>query len=117
MKKLCGCACLLLVLSGCSKAPTVPACDAPPTIKMVTDTVNLALLKDASSDDEVSFSYDLTEITTVSTDKALNVRHCAGKLAVNIKDDSINDTLYTPLQYSVGLSADTKQVYVQVDEN
>ena len=115
MKKLCGCACLLLVLTACSEEFAVPACDAPPTIEMVKDTVNLALMQE--SDDKVSFSYDLTDINRVSTDKALGVHLCSGKLAVTIKDERINDTIYTPLQYRVGLTAETQQMFVQVDEN
>lgn len=108
---------VLLALSGCSEHTTVVACDAPATIKLVKESVNSALLMQTGADDSVEFSYELTSIDTQETNTETGALVCSADLAVTIKDENLNDTLKTAINYSAELNEADKTLYVKVFEN
>ena len=107
---------LLLALSGCSEDSSVVACDAPQTIKLVKDSVNQALLAKSGADDTVKFSYVLNTIETLETDTETGGLVCSADLAVSIKDERIDDTINTAINYSVDRNTQDQQLLVKVFE-
>lgn len=107
----------LLALSGCSEPATEVACDAPATIKLVKESVNSALLMQTGADDSVEFAYELTAVNTQETNTETGALVCSADLAVTIKDENLNDTLNTAINYSVELNEADKTLYVKVFEN
>lgn len=107
---------IILALSGCSENSSVVACDAPQTIKLVKDSVNDALLAKSGADDTVKFTYVLNTIEVLETDTETGGLVCSADLAVSIKDEQINDTINTAINYSVDFNAEDQQLLVKVYE-
>ena len=108
---------VLLALSACSDEQVLVQCDAPHTIELVTESVNNALLVQSGGDDSVSFTYALSDITTLETNSETGALVCSAELAVTIKDEQMDDTLTTGITYRVEQGAEQKQLIVKVFEN
>ena len=106
---------VLLALSGCTDARSALACESEQATNLVKESVNNVLLEQAGADDSVKFSYVLNAIQTLETDADTGRLVCSADLAVNLKNDYMDETLNRTINYSVKLD-DEQQLQVRVFE-
>lgn len=107
---------VLWALSGCSEDSSVLACDGAHTTSLVKEVVNRTLLEQAGADDGVKYSYQLHDIQTLESDDQTGGLLCRADLAVNLKNEDMDETLTRTIHYSVERNEDDKQ-QVQVFED
>ena len=107
---------LLLALSGCSEPSSALACDSAKATNLVKDAINTALLEQSGADDSVKFSYVLDAIETLETDADTGSLVCSADLAVNLKNDYMDETLNRNINYSVELGDEDQPLLVKVFE-
>ncbi|MGO4998446.1 hypothetical protein [Oceanisphaera sp. W20_SRM_FM3] len=107
---------VLWALSGCSEDPPVLACDGAQTTSLVKEAVHRTLLEQAGADDSVDISYQLHDIQTLENDTQTGGLLCRADLAVNLKNEYMDETLTRTIHYSAELSDEDMQ-QVQVFED
>lgn len=117
----------MLALSGCSDADSILSCDSSQSVNLVKESVNAVLLAESGADDNMKFSYVLTDIQTLdpagdgeAIDESATLADislvCSADLAVNLKSEYMDETLNSTINYSVQRNVEDKQVSVTVTE-
>lgn len=109
---LFSCMSVLLGISGCSQS--VPECSATETIDLVKKVADSEMINQIGSDAEGQFSYALHAISTTSTHEKTGAHQCSAELEITFKET--NEKMSSPVKYSVALTDDGKEIYVNLYE-
>lgn len=102
--------CAVLVIAGCTKQ--VPKCNDTESLELVKQIANTEMANQLGLEASNLFSYSLGFIRTQSTDDETGAHECAAELY--IKASNTGDTNTLPITYTVELTDDGKEIYVNV---
>lgn len=102
--------CAVLVIAGCTKP--VPKCNDTESVELVKQIADKEMANQLGLEASKLFSYSLGAIRTQSTDSDTGAHECAAELYIKASNTGDSNTL--PITYTVELTDDGKEIYINV---
>lgn len=100
----------LMTVSACT--PSVPKCGDTQIVDLVIKISGGEMVKQLGAEAATGFSYSVDSIRTRSTNEQTGAHECAAQLAITAS--STNQTNAIPIEYTVELTDNGKDFYVNV---
>lgn len=99
-----------LALTGCTKS--VPKCNDVEPVNLVKQIADREMGNQLGQEAAKLFSYSVNAIRTQSTDSKTGAHECAAELNITASNTGVTNTI--PITYTVELTDDGKEIYVNV---
>ena len=101
---------LLILLGGCS--PSVPKCSDSETTDLVKEIANDEMIDQLGAEAAKLFSYSVNAIRTTDENDKTGAFECAAQLEIHASNTGQSNEI--PITYSVEMTDDSEQFYVNV---
>jgi hypothetical protein len=99
-----------LAITGCTKS--VPKCNDEQSVDLVKLIADREMGNQLGQEAAELFSYSVDSIRTQSTDSKTGAHECAAELDITASNTGVTNTI--PITYTVELTDDGKEIYVNV---